>query len=142
MDSDEVAGPTRIVRISATRVSQVITQRTNPPVYGDGDGYGPSGPSVTPLRALLAADGSLLVCEDRELPSPEGGQNRLRAIVPPASPRLRLALRPSFWQGFAGSTLSIRGARRTLARHLEHATRCPRSSETTNKTGTVGWDRT
>lgn len=89
-------GPrTRIIRMSGSRVRQVLTRRAKPPVYGDGDGYGPTGVVLPAVRVLLASDGSLLM-----LHATERG-TRLRALVPQASARLRVALRPSFWQALA-----------------------------------------
>lgn len=38
---------TQILRIHAGRIREKVTQRLDPPVYGNGDGYGPPGMAVT-----------------------------------------------------------------------------------------------
>lgn len=92
----DVEGPlTRIITISGSRVQHDVTRRTGAPLYGNGDGYGPTRVILHYPRALLASDGSLLMVDSTEQGS------SLRALVPQASRRLRIALRPSFWRSFA-----------------------------------------
>lgn len=87
---------TRLVRLIAGRVDQIVAQRSDRPVYGNGDGYGPTAAALAPWRMVLATDGSLLVLND-----PYQSDGLLRALVPRSSERLRLAIRPTTWRSFA-----------------------------------------
>lgn len=125
-----VASRTQILRIAMRSVRRLVAQRIDAPVYGNGDGYGPTG-FMGASRALIGGDGSLLFWEGDNT---YGVDNQLRALIPQQSPRLRLALRPTTWRSFrrglvhysasaAGELdLRVRDARRKLITRMSTRT--------------------
>lgn len=126
---------TRLMRLIAGRVDETVARRDRP-VYGNGDGYGPTAAALAPWRMVLATDGSLLVLEDPYL-----RDGVLRALVPRSSERLRLAIRPTTWRSFVRGRVdynaSTAGALELRVRRAGGATVTRLKARTTAGAGTL-----